>query len=693
VEYKESELYAPLYFYEIKKERKNKMTTNLVNTQFQAQYELLFRKAERLLVGEEDGTINSIQKYYSVLQDIIKAMEEDGNFDESYFLIPFDEPMFEINADTKEIKVPDSFKKGIAVQGDHAAEVIVFCIDRYFDYVDLSNDNIDIFVQYSSAEEEGMYQVNYKDITTYPGKLRFGWILSDKATATAGPLRFSVRFYSNDVEGTSYSLNTTTQTVNIYPALQKTVDKGKLDGLSSSSAFYKYVRNSLAEGQVPAQTPRFDDAEGKNLPITANLVDDTLTLSVRATKNDGGNIGYTWYYAPTGNDTASVIQSSPLTSSEEASYLTMLLDEGEGEDESETEVQETGYNIALTYEDTGLTVKDISGHIRPRVEYYVNTGSSSTPVYTKYTSAKADDNVTLSDTQPVYLQNTTLIIKPGIDQTIDGKYYVTAINTIDTNNISNLGASSQCIIPGLNQCNPLKQLSNTEGVIVDGTTTINFKEIYQADPGAHYEYALYRSVEWGSLGTEVGNTRVEGIVDSTGKIELNATFVPSTGIYYFDIEIDKNRYSQSFEKAASDITIEGPCLRVTEVPDAPTFTITVNNTIASAESFYSSTDGYYRIPSSVDNDLGALKCDYYKYRWEMLKPDTGVYVPLSKESYIVDNSYDQATLIINPNADVFKLTAISVRCKVTAHLNGKDSAESAIGQAYYIMQKSALSTN
>jgi hypothetical protein len=146
--------------------------------------------------------------------------ETRKTFDESFFLIPFDEPMFEINGDTREITVPDVFKKGVAVQGDHASEVLVFCIDRYFDYKDLGGSNITIYIQYTRPDgKENMYQVGYKDLETYPGKVRFGWLLSDIATDAAGVLKFSVRFITNDEGGKVYSLNTKTQTVTIYPAL------------------------------------------------------------------------------------------------------------------------------------------------------------------------------------------------------------------------------------------------------------------------------------------------------------------------------------------------------------------------------------------------------------------------------------------------------------------------------------------
>jgi hypothetical protein len=49
-------------------------------------------------------------------------------------LMPADEEIFEIDANTRIISVPDNVKKnGIGVYGDHNAEMIVLNIDRYFD--------------------------------------------------------------------------------------------------------------------------------------------------------------------------------------------------------------------------------------------------------------------------------------------------------------------------------------------------------------------------------------------------------------------------------------------------------------------------------------------------------------------------------------------------------------------------------
>ena len=105
-------------------------------------YNDLFDKANALLgLSKEDkGYIKNIDSYFLKLGDIKTALGED--IDISYFMLPIDEPLFEINANTRLIKIPDEFKNGISVQGDEIAETIFFSIDRYFDATDFYNDNI-----------------------------------------------------------------------------------------------------------------------------------------------------------------------------------------------------------------------------------------------------------------------------------------------------------------------------------------------------------------------------------------------------------------------------------------------------------------------------------------------------------------------------------------------------------------------
>jgi hypothetical protein len=49
--------------------------------------------------------------------------------------MPLDEPLFEIDANSRSIAVPSEFSRnGVGVKGDHQAETLYFRVDRYFDH-------------------------------------------------------------------------------------------------------------------------------------------------------------------------------------------------------------------------------------------------------------------------------------------------------------------------------------------------------------------------------------------------------------------------------------------------------------------------------------------------------------------------------------------------------------------------------
>ena len=106
-------------------------------------YESLFNDINNKLAGLITEDITDINDYFLELENI-KAYVMGNSTNESnpekdpYFLIlPIDEGLFKINANTREIETPDAFKLGVGVQGDELAEIVYFSIDRYFDTTDL----------------------------------------------------------------------------------------------------------------------------------------------------------------------------------------------------------------------------------------------------------------------------------------------------------------------------------------------------------------------------------------------------------------------------------------------------------------------------------------------------------------------------------------------------------------------------
>lgn len=254
--------------------------------------------------------ISTLEEYFSWLQNL---GDEKLGGDKKYTILPIDEDHFEINANTRAINIPASFKKnGVAVQGDDLAEVLYFKIDRYFDYMDLNN--CDIYIQWEtpkSADGTTIKSVSpayIRDIASEPGKLIFGWALSDAITANPGNLKFSVRFFQwedpkNVADGgekiLAYSFSTLTAQVLIQPSINFNPEKDEYKVDDVADRLLERLKNSEIAGGYAAAPPEFvvdlvenpqDNKPGYDLNPDTN----EFELLVQAFSSDTGSINYTW---------------------------------------------------------------------------------------------------------------------------------------------------------------------------------------------------------------------------------------------------------------------------------------------------------------------------------------------------------------------------------------------------------------
>ena len=254
--------------------------------------------------------ISTLEEYFSWLQNL---GDEKLGGDRKYTILPIDEDHFEINANTRAISIPASFKKnGVAVQGDDLAEILYFKIDRYFDYMDLNN--CDIYIQWETpkdAEGKTIKSVSpayIRDIASEPGKLIFGWALSDVITANPGNLKFSVRFFQwqdpkNVADGgekiLAYSFSTLTAQVLIQPSINFNPEKDEYNVDDVADRLLERLKNSEIAGGYAAAPPEFvvdlvenpqDNKPGYDLNPDTN----EFELLVQAFSSDTGSINYTW---------------------------------------------------------------------------------------------------------------------------------------------------------------------------------------------------------------------------------------------------------------------------------------------------------------------------------------------------------------------------------------------------------------
>lgn len=140
---------------------------------------------------------------------------QNNNFPTTAILLPSDETIYNIDLNKRTIESPEF----LSVATDHYAETIYFRVARYFDNMDLTNTVC--LIQYeneNAVNEDGepaggfCYLVPFYDIEHFKetDEILFPWAIGGPATAAAGKITFSVRFYrvSADGEELVYNLNT-----------------------------------------------------------------------------------------------------------------------------------------------------------------------------------------------------------------------------------------------------------------------------------------------------------------------------------------------------------------------------------------------------------------------------------------------------------------------------------------------------
>lgn len=250
------------------------------------QYSTLF--AEATEIGKKRGWLNdnedisSLNEYFSIIRDLASA-------DLKYTVLPLDEETFKINANIRNIEVPQSFKNGVGVQGDQVAEIIYFEIDRYFDSTDLNTQNI-VFEWENSNNRQGLSKEYHRDLITVPDKIIFGWPLTNEITEKAGRIKFSVRFYSFNTNGDIvYSFSTKPQTITINESMDFDINESSaiidVSEMIKNRLINSTNSNTTGESEIPVFRINIDEEQ-------ADLKNGEKTIQVQAYSNDSGIITY-----------------------------------------------------------------------------------------------------------------------------------------------------------------------------------------------------------------------------------------------------------------------------------------------------------------------------------------------------------------------------------------------------------------
>lgn len=485
-------------------------------------------EAENLLLEaskNENKTFPNLESYFANIGNLINLRAE-------YALIPSDEEPFEIDANTRAIKIPNAFAKGVAVAGDDMSEVITFTIDRYFDYVDLAGTKI--CVQWEHMGKEGGKGISYIsliDLETVPGKIRFGWPLTDNLTK-AGKVNFAVRFFVENTNMTeqdpspfTYVLNTLPSTITILEGLN--IVEPSFSEANIENEFLKFVRNSQNPALPKANSPFWNDKVGKDLkeqsPAAINPTTDTLTLEAQALVNGNGYIKYQWYF----KDGVSGIVTPIAEGDERFTINNQVFREVE---DTERKINEQYY----------VKVVDENDPEAEAYELYVNETlpTDGTKLYERFTTLKfnptpegGDDSFNdVTGTYWVAAENyvgaDAILLDPAKPE----------LGTIPSINYSTPANSSECIVPTPGVMELIAEPAET--VFIEGGSVLLQITVNTDSSNPQRTFSWYRNTQSPDrVYTEV-NLVDSGINKATLTLS-DKELIP--GWYYVDIDSRLNR--------------------------------------------------------------------------------------------------------------------------------------------------------
>jgi hypothetical protein len=162
----------------------------------------------------------------------------------SYVLFPDSKKTYDVHLDTRTIDAPEF----LSVSKDHESETIYLRVNRFHDYMDLSNTTC--VIQYITPDKKThLYAVPFYDILTEKNNnmMIMPWCVDGNVTKLSGVVEFSIRFFVaqqtiESQEGVDEEGNPTTKPVAKYdlvynlttlPAFSKVMDGMEVADLES----------------------------------------------------------------------------------------------------------------------------------------------------------------------------------------------------------------------------------------------------------------------------------------------------------------------------------------------------------------------------------------------------------------------------------------------------------------------------
>lgn len=177
------------------------------------------------------------QKEYNELLYVLQDPNNHFNTPETYYRIPADEPIYNIDLNTRSVEAPEF----LSVLSDHNAEVVWFKVNRFYDDVDLFGATC--WIQYKNALGEEFVSVTLPKVIKESSHdvLYIPWPICGPATKASGNVTFSFQFFKiSESKKVSFSIHTKPATSKILFGLHITPDEFLEDKLDDSKIDPQY---------------------------------------------------------------------------------------------------------------------------------------------------------------------------------------------------------------------------------------------------------------------------------------------------------------------------------------------------------------------------------------------------------------------------------------------------------------------
>ena len=294
---------------------------------------LKIKYPDHAVYGKDDFQIKSLEDYFVHLSELIQLEEEIGTKDgvsyqiyegRTYSVLPLQEPIFSINANSRVITIPNDLKN-VGVAGDHGAEILYFSIDRYFDNQDLASEDMTTVIEWnnpnSTGEKSGITKAyiaetnipSYLDSSTNDlkgHKILIGWALGGDVMSAAGTVEFTIRFFQidNETKAIKYSFSTQPAKITISKTLQYDIFDDIDDSINDLvSNRIKIMESSGTSGLLnpPVFFINVDTYSGNVTDYSNNIEEERyycdldaeeIEICVAAKTIDAREPSYTWVY-------------------------------------------------------------------------------------------------------------------------------------------------------------------------------------------------------------------------------------------------------------------------------------------------------------------------------------------------------------------------------------------------------------